>query len=157
MAQDDNGTPEAVTQESLDKQFAAFGESLFAKLDEKLAAINPAEEPEPKQYSKDDVTAEAKRLSDLHDAIYTSAIEDPDELWRRFKDTKFTAADIEPVLKATMLASNGLTNDSGKPDEDPAAKLRAEFSANAAVYADMGITEEEYIAAANDPAVASVF
>lgn len=157
MAQDDTGTPEAVTQESLDKQFAAFGESLFAKLDEKLSAIKPADEPEPKKFSEEDMEADRKRVADLYALANSSCVENPTETAEKWAKQNLSVVEAKAALADRLLASNSLTNDSGKPDEDPAAKLRAEFSANAAVYADMGITEEEYIAAANDPAVASVF
>lgn len=157
MAKEDVAAPEQPV-ETVPK---ADYDALAAKVSELEAKFNaaqpPADEPEVEQFSADDVKAERKRVAELYALANSSCVENPTETAEKWADQGLSVVEAKAALADRLLAANSLTNDSGKPDDDPDAKLRAEFSANAVAYADMGITEDDYVAAASDPAVASVF
>lgn len=148
MAKETTGTPGAVTQEELNDQLAKFGEGILSKIDEKLAVLNPPDDPEGETFSEDELKADQKRVADLYKLAASAGLDDPTATAEKWTEQGLSVVEAKAALADRMLASNKLTDDSGAPADDPDAKLKAEYRSQLAIYQAEGVSEEEFIASA---------
>jgi hypothetical protein len=141
-----------LTQEALDATLVKFGETLsvglLAKMDAKLAAINPAKEKDgdPAPLSADEIrSAERKRCSELTALAKNSGMEDWEKIATGWIDKNLSIVEAKAAIGDLAIAKNGLSNDSGQPSEDPDAKYKAEYQKQLSSFTHMGLSLKDYI------------
>lgn len=141
-----------LTQEALDATLKTFGESLSAallgKVDEKLAAMKPTDEPagEPAALSAADIqAAERKRCNEIAALAKNSGLEDWEQLSATWVEKGLSLVEAKAAIGEMAIAKNGLSKDSGQTSDDPEAKYKAEYQKNLAAFTHMGLSLQEYI------------
>lgn len=139
MPKENETAPAGVTLEQLN----AFGDSLLSKVDEKLAALKPAADPEPT--TADIEKRGAERLSKLTALAHTAGIKDYEKVGKAWFDQGLSVEGATAAVQPLMINQNGLSSDNGEQPADPLAKYKAEYAKNRADYTVMGLSEADYI------------
>lgn len=137
-----------LTQEALDSTLSAFSTKLLAQVDEKLAALKPAEKKadEPAPLSATEiVAAERKRCSELSALAKNSGQADWETLAAQWVEKGLSVVEAKAAIGDLAIAKNGLTSDSGQPADDPDAKYKAEYQKQMSSFMAMGLSLAEYI------------
>lgn len=149
MSATGNATPTALTQEALDATLARFGDTLSTKLlgqvDEKLAALKP-KDPEQKGPTVEEIEKRgALRAQEIMAFAATSGLSDHAKIAQEAIAKGLSMDSFKASLTDRLLASNGLSKDSGEQNADPDAKYKAEYRANLSSFVKMELTEAEYV------------
>lgn len=144
--------PVGITQEQFDaglkSGLESFGksltESIMAMVAEKFAAKsapNSDEQPTPDALRKEGATLAASIMA----FAATSGLQDHAKLATEAIEKGLSLESFKASLTDRLLATNGLTKDSGEQATDPESKYRAEYRAQLAAFTAMGLSEAEYI------------
>lgn len=137
-----------LTQEALDSTLSAFSAKLLGQVDEKLAALKPAEKTpnEPAPLSATEIqVAERKRCSELSALAKNSGQSEWETLSASWIEKNLSVLEAKAAIGDLAIAKNGLSSDSGQQSDDPDAKYKAEYQKNLASFAHMGLSLAEYI------------
>lgn len=147
MSKTPEATPEQPQGETVPKaQFDALAAEV-AEL--KAAAAKPEEKPaDDGPTVEEQLSADRKRVADLYKLASSAGLDNATEAAEQWADQGLSVVEAKAALADRMLASNKLTDDGGKPADDPDAKYKAEYRAQQAHYEKEGVTEEDYIASA---------
>lgn len=148
-------TPEQVTDTVPKAEYDALAAKV-SEMEAKFAELTAAPvDPEP---NADDVQlAERQRVAELYKLANSACLDNATESAEKWADQGLSLVEAKAALADTLLARNGLTNDSGKPADDPDAKQRAEYHEYRAVYEAEGVSVEDYIASSKITASQSEF
>jgi hypothetical protein len=142
--------PAALTQEALDSTLKTFGETLSTKLlglvDQKIAAIKPADKTDDAPLSVSEIqAAERKRCGELQALAKNTGLDEWEKLATGWVEKGLSLLEAKAAIGDLALAKNGLTKDSGQQSDDPEAKYKAEYQKNLASFTHMGLSLQEYI------------
>lgn len=143
MGETPKNEPAGVTLEQLN----SFGETLLAKVDEKLAALKPQEKPadESQLSAADSEKRGAERLEKLQALAATAGLANHEKVGRKWFDQGLSFESAQAAVEPLMVKQNQLTSDTGEQPTDPEAKYKAEYAKGRAAFAQQGVTEAEYI------------
>lgn len=142
--------PVGITQEAFELGLVKFGETLttglLGKVDEKIkAALTPPEKKDGELSVSDAIAAESKRCSELFALAKNAGFSDWEKTATGWIEKKLSVIEAKAAIADLAIAGNGLSKDGGEQPDDPKAKYRAEYRKNLAVFATMGVSEEDYI------------
>lgn len=159
MSKNPEATPEqkgeTVSRSDYDALAAKF-DQLSAKFDAIGKKPEGAEDPAPVDAAEVHL-AERKRVAELYKLATSAAFDNPTEAAEKWAEQGLSLVEAKAALADRMLAGNRLTDGASKPEDDPDAKFRAEYRKHASIYAESGMTEDQFIAAAKDPAVSEAW
>lgn len=130
---------QAIVGETVNPQLAA--------LDAKLAQlIGQKAEAEVDTQHKEELAAERTRTKELYALARVAGVKEPEKRAEEWIDQGLSVVAAKAAIADTLMAGNSLSRDAGDGNADPDSKYRAEYSAQAAAFASMGLSQQEYIA-----------
>lgn len=144
MAKENEAAPEQPVETVPKAEFDALAARL-SEVEAKFAAsIEPQDPPAEDGPTVDEqLAANNKRVADLYKLANSAGLDDATETAEKWADQGLSVTEAKAALADRMLANNSLTGDSGKPDDDPYAKFRAEFRDNRKEFAMYGVADED--------------
>lgn len=144
MSKTTEQTPEQTQGETvLRADYDALNEK-FDALAAKLEGLQkePEQKPEEDGPTVEELSAnEQKRVADLYKLASSSGLDNATETAEKWAEQGLSVTEAKAALADRMLASNKLTDDDGKPEDDPDAKYRAEFNEQKDKLAQYDVTD----------------
>lgn len=139
---------QGLTAEELTAALSTFGDKItgdiLAKVDDKLAALKPAE-PTDEEKAEAALAADRKRSNELYALAKNAGLSDWEDRAKGWVDSGLSVVEAKAALHDLGVAQNGLTKDAGEPADDPDAKYIKEYRAGAEHFLSMGLTQDEYV------------